>query len=398
MSLRRILHVIPSVAPRDGGPSVAVVGMARALRARGHAVLIATTDADGPARLNVSGDETEWRGVPTRFFRRQATESFKWSAPLARWLQASVRHYDLVHIHAVFSHASLAAGRACRRSGVPYVVRPLGSLDPWSLSQHGWRKRLLLAGGAMRMLRFAARMHYTTSDEQRLAEMAVSGLPPGSVVPIGVDDHFFAPTRTRPERREPLIVVAARLHPKKGIDVLIDAFHKLPAPLAHWRLAIAGDGEAAYTNVLKQRAWAGPAAPRIEFAGWLDVERRASLFDRARLFVLPSFQENFGIAVAEALATGLPAAVSAGVNLSGAIRHDGAGWIIERSDESLAAALAEILLHEPELDRRGMIASRVARQFQWPVVAGHLESMYELILTSPTRRASVVKTTDAVVH
>ena len=111
-TLMHALHVIPSIAPRYGGPSSAVVGMSNALQHAGVAVQIATTDADGPTRLRVPhGTSVEWAGVPTVFFPRQWSESFKYSRPLAGWLMDHVAGFDVVHIHAVFSHACLAAAR-----------------------------------------------------------------------------------------------------------------------------------------------------------------------------------------------------------------------------------------------------------------------------------------------
>src|SRR5438477_2112901 len=147
--LMDVLHVIPAVAPRYGGPSQAVVGMGRALTEHGVRVLVATTDADGPDRLPVQlGVPVDWQGVPAIVFRRQFSEAFKYSRPFAAWLGQHVGEFRVVHIHAVFSHSCLAAARACQRRGVPYVVRPLGSLDPWSLHQKPLRKQLLWRFGA----------------------------------------------------------------------------------------------------------------------------------------------------------------------------------------------------------------------------------------------------------
>ncbi|HKC63758.1 MAG TPA: glycosyltransferase, partial [Pyrinomonadaceae bacterium] len=132
----KVLHVIPSVAPRYGGPSRAVVEMCHALKGCGVDTLISATNADGGGRLNVKiGEPVSYKDVPAIFFPRWWSEAFKYSKPLACWLNAHVADFDLVHIHAVFSHACLAAAKACSKKGVPYVVRPLGTLDPWSLKQ-----------------------------------------------------------------------------------------------------------------------------------------------------------------------------------------------------------------------------------------------------------------------
>src|ERR1700735_3472259 len=122
----KILHVIPAVAPCYGGPSQAVIEMCLALQRADLDVELSTTDADGNGRLAVELDKPSlYHGVRTHFFRRDRSEAFKFSRSLQRWLDESVARYDIVHIHAVFSHATYAAAQACRRHQVPYIVRPL---------------------------------------------------------------------------------------------------------------------------------------------------------------------------------------------------------------------------------------------------------------------------------
>ena len=376
----RILHVIPAVAAQYGGPSAAIIGMCRALRLAGLDAVIATTDADGPARLPVdTGVITTHHELPTIFFRRQATESFKWSTALASWLTAHVREFDLVHVHAVFSHSSLAAGRACRAAQVPYIVRPLGSLDPWSLDQHPRRKQLLMALGARRFLAGARRIHYTTIAEGRLAEERLPWLPQGHVVPLGIDDEFFA-SMEMPRRREaPVLVAMCRLHPKKSLDLLIEAFHQTSQfeSLASWRLLIVGEGDPEYSKALRQAASAGPAAARIEFKGWLSGEARREQLRTATLFALPSQQENFGIAVVEAMASGLPAIVTPAVNLADEIVAAGAGWVCDGNVASLSDTLRRAMADREVLARRGQRARECAGRFRWSSVADGLRMLYE---------------------
>src|SRR2546421_7019062 len=134
----KVLHVIPSVSEHSGGPGQAIIPMCRALRDKGVDVLLATTDAGMPdTRQKAEGTGKE---VPTIFFPVQLGQSLKYSRPFAKWLYESVSDFDVVHIHAVFNHACVAAARACREKGVPYIVRPLGTLDPWSMKQKRDRK------------------------------------------------------------------------------------------------------------------------------------------------------------------------------------------------------------------------------------------------------------------
>jgi glycosyltransferase involved in cell wall biosynthesis len=384
----RVLHVVPALAERYGGPSAATVGMCRALREAGVDVVIATTDADGGSRLDVPIETlTRWQGVPTVFFARARSEAFKWSPALARWLRRHVGEFDVVHAHAVFSHSTVAAGRACRAAGVPYLVRPLGTLDPWSLGRHAYRKRLLLALGLRAVLARAAALHYTTAEEHRLAERALPTLPRGVVVPLGLDAMWFDAPRV--ERRNQLVVMS-RLDPKKGIDVAIRAFQaSAVAREGGWRLVIAGAGEAAYEGHLRRLAGDAAVRDRVTFTGWLQGEHRVELLSRSRLFLLPSHQENFGIAVVEAMACGTPVLVSPGVNLADEILAAGAGWVAGNALAPFSAAVDAALADPAELERRGGRARELAQAYRWPAVSAALETVYADVVSAHGRRADV---------
>ncbi|MEO7190497.1 MAG: glycosyltransferase [Vicinamibacterales bacterium] len=380
MSALRVLHVIPAVAARYGGPSVATAGICRALNGLGISTLVATTDADGPGRLDVRcGEVLTWDGVAAIMFPRTHSESFKRSPALARWLHEHVREFDLVHIHAVFSHACLAAARACRAGRIPYLVRPLGTLDPWSLAHHGFRKRLLLAAGARAALQRARGMHYTSTEEMRLAEGALPGLPTGYVVPLGVSDDLFCEPRAVASLSAPYVLSLSRLESKKGVDVLIRAFHKLAEyhRLGPWSLQIAGDGEPGEVDELRALANSGQAQHRITFAGWVSGPARQRMFREASLFALPSHQENFGFALVEAMASGVPVIASPGVNLAGDILAAGAGWVADR--ETFVDGLGQAMSSQTECRSRGRAARSYADQFRWARVGEQLIEVYNAI-------------------
>jgi glycosyltransferase involved in cell wall biosynthesis len=385
----KILHVIPSVAPRYGGPSVAVVEMCRALDVAGMEVMIATSDADGYGRLPVSiGRKTMYAGVPAIFFQRQWSEAFKYSHGLATWLGRHIRDFDVVHIHAVFSHASMAAAGACRKSGVPYIVRPLGTLDPWSVGQKALRKRLFWHLAVKRMLLAAAAIHYTAAEEQRLAESSL-GLARGVVVPLGVPDDLFAEGDTTaaplatPFGSDPYVLSLSRLHPKKGLDLLIPAFLELirDPQFAAWRLVVAGDGDPTYRATLDQLVHSHGGEDRVHFPGWLQGAAKVDALRGAGLFTLPSYQENFGISVVEAMACGIAVLISQHVNLAPEIEAAGAGWVVPLEPARIGCALAAALASPEERKLRGMAGRALAqREFGWPGVAKQLRRLYESIL------------------
>lgn len=385
----RIMHVIPAVAARYGGPSRAVFGMCGALNRQGIDTIIATTNADGPGRLPVVlGAPRPYNGISTIFFRRQWSEAFKYSKPMARWLAGHVREFDIVHIHAVFSHVCLAAARTCAEHDVPYIVRPLGALDPWSLRQKRFRKRLLLRLAAARALKGAAFIHYTTEEERRLAEIGLV-IAPGVVIPLGVDPELL-------EHRDrgnagagtegpsgvtgpPYVLALGRIHEKKGLELLIDAFLEAAnqRQLSDWRLVIAGDGEPGYVARLRARVAGQGAGRRVVFTGWLDGTSRIETLRQAAVAASPSHQENFGLSVVEALACGVPALVSPHVNLAVEIAEVGAGWVTPLERPALATSLREVMRDEPERLRRGRAGRElVRRRFTWPVVADQLMAVY----------------------
>ncbi|HWS99665.1 MAG TPA: glycosyltransferase [Pyrinomonadaceae bacterium] len=380
----KVLHVIPAVAARYGGPSRAVFEMCGAVAERGMKVLVATTDADGPGRLAVeTGTPFMYEGVETIFFARRLSERFGYSRGLARWLKLNAGGFDVAHIHAVFSHPCVAAARACRLSRVPYVVRPLGSLDPWSMKQKPWRKRLLWHAAAGRMLREAAAVHYTTLEERRLAESTL-GLTGGVVIPLGVEAGDAAAGdfwhRNPALGNGPYVLALTRLHPKKNLESLIAAFLSLSArgDFAGWRLIVAGDGEDDYVARLKRCA---AGSPRIVFTGWLGGEDKALALRGAELLALPSRQENFGLCVAEALARGVPVLVSRQVNLAAEIEEARAGWVTGMEQHELERALAEAMSDANERERRGRAGRDfAARHLAWPRVAAQLVALYQSII------------------
>lgn len=385
---RSVLHVIPSVAARYGGPSAAVLGMCKVLRTRGIDARIATTDADGPGRLAVkTGEFGVFSGIPTIFFRRRVSESYKWSGALARWLKGHVADFDVVHVHAVFSHASVAAGVACAARQVPYLIRPLGTLDPWSVRRRAWRKQVLLSLGASGLMRRAGAMHYTTPEEMELAEQGFAPLPAGVVVPVGIDDDCFGAS-SEAAGDQPYAIVMSRLDPKKRIEWAIGAWHAVMGErcTTPWRLVIAGEGTPAYRAHLESLAASGPASHLIEFSGWLSGEAKASMLRRASLFVMPSSQENFGISMAEGLASGVPALVTPGVNLGREVADAEAGWLVADTEIAVTNGVANVVAHPDECARRGRAARVFAERFRWSTVADDLVSMYRGVISSASAR------------
>ena len=383
----RVLHVIPSVAERSGGPATAIVPMCRALQQNGVDVLLVTTAAGMDDADATNGRVADYKGVPAKFFPSQLGESFKYSRPLATWLSSNIREFGLAHIHAVFNHSSIAAAHVCRKAAVPYVVRPLGTLEPWSMTQKSVRKRVFWQVAGKAMLRRAAAVHYTTDAEKNSTE-SLLGLNQGKVIGLGVEVNSSAKEQLAhhfPDlAQQPYALVMSRLHPKKGLDVLIDAFLALVQheKFAHWHLVIAGDGPSDYVAKLKEMA---AASDRIVFTGWVDGERKDAMLSGASLLVLPSHQENFGMCVMEALARSVPVLVSPHVNLAHEIVLANAGWIATVDKDALTTRLAEALSNEEERAVRGRAGKQLSMKYSWESAAKSLKDLYIEIVNSPQK-------------
>ncbi len=383
----KVLHVIPSLSAVHGGPTRAVALMERALSGLGVRVETVTSDDDGAGRHNgrPCGVPLTENGVTRRYFRKQV-DFYKASLPMARWLARHVRDYDLLHIHALFSFSSMAAARAARRAGVPYIIRPLGTLNRYGVTQRRpWLKRASLALLEGPALRAAAAVHFTSLDEQREAEALRLPLR-GVVIALGVEPGppaDSAPVRARyPALADaPYLLYLSRLDPKKNLEGLFEAFSHLPPQWSAVRLLVAGTGDPGYVGALRERAARLGLEDRVVWAGHVEGELKASALAGALAFVLPSFSENFGIAAAEALMAGLPCVLGAGVAISADVAEAGAGLVVAPEPASIEAALAAVLADPERRDRMADEAKALAlRAYSAQAMGENLSDLYKRIL------------------
>ena len=358
--------------------------MCHALIASGREVLLVTTSSEA----GIDGATVQFKNVPTVFFPAQFGKSFKYSLPLQKWLQSNVSEFDLVHIHAVFNHASIAAARACQTKDIPYIVRPFGTLDPWGMKQKPLRKKLFWHATAKTMLRGAAAIHYTSETERQAVEQSLH-LTRGFVVPLGVHLKNGANPEASLEHvlpgfeDNPYVLVLSRLLPTKGLDALLDAFLSLVQrkEFMNWRLVLAGEGPPEFIRALEQNVTQNAASDFVRFTGWLSGPSKDVVLRNASLLALPSQHENFGLCVMEALSYGVPVLVSPHVGLSTQIVAERAGWVTETDVDSLEDTLATALGSESERLRRGAAGQKLAQRFDWKVVAEQLSEVYERVIS-----------------
>ena len=361
----------------------------QALLAQGIGVETATTDDDGPGRHMANlggGSPTRGSTGAVRHYFPKRLEFYKVSPGFARWIFWHVRDYDVVHIHALFTFTSVVAAWAARRAGVPYVVRPLGTLNQYGVTQRRpWLKRLSLKMVEGPILRHAAVVHFTAEAEQHEAETL--GVPMhDAVVPLGIaplpkqDASLFLSRFPQLTLRR-VVLFLSRLDPKKNVEGLLRAFSLVSESLQHTRLVIAGGGEAEYVAGLKQLADELGLGDHVVWTGFIDGEMKASAYAAAQVFVLPSFSENFGIAAAEALMAGLPCMLGKGVAIANEIAEAGAGIAVEPDPESIAQGLRMVLTDDT---LRASMANRTAglarEKYSVEAMGLGLMGLYESIL------------------
>jgi glycosyltransferase involved in cell wall biosynthesis len=374
---------------------MALPAMASALVAAGVEVDVIATDDDGPGCRMANVVHGVWQTMPGGWRRAlfpKQTEFYKASLPLFGMLSDRVKDYQLVHVHAVFSFASLVGCLQAKLKGVPYVVRPLGILNGWGMAnRRRWVKRASFRLLDKPLLDAAAAMHYTSGQEQD--EVASLGLrSPGFVLPLGFDVEAIqqavvqasptAITDAFPELcgRE-VVLYLSRLDEKKGLELLLESHARLALsrPAAH--LLIVGAGDVAYTASLKALSLRLGLQDRVTWAGHLDGELKASALSQAKVFALVSSSENFGIALLEAMAVGLPCVSCREVALAHDTASQGAVLLTERRPDAVAAAVERVLSDGASAATLGRNAKRVASSdYTLDAMGLKLRAQYEALV------------------
>ncbi|MEH2140496.1 glycosyltransferase [Nostoc sp.] len=387
----KILHIIPSVASVRGGPSQAVLEIVKALRNQGVAAEIVTTNDNGNNLLDVPlGKPIEYKQVPVQFFSRfspkvTSIREFAFSSQLTTWLWQNAKKYDLLHIHAIFSYASTVAMAIARFQGIPYIVRPLGQLCEWSLQQSALRKQIYLNLIERSNLNHSQALHLTSEQEQQeVSRLSLS--PPSFVLPHGLSIPPAIPnarSRLREHLQvpadEPIILFLSRLHPKKGLDYLIPALGKLTN--YRFTFVIAGSGSKEYEAEIESLIISNGMRDRTHFAGFVTGEEKNLFIQGSDIFALTSYAENFGIAVLEALAVGIPVVVTPGVALAAVVQQNKLGYVPQLDVQAIAEAVDCYLSHPQAVKDMGDRARKlVLENYTWNHIAENLMDIYTKLI------------------
>ncbi len=378
-----IIQTIGSIAERTGGPARTIRDLAEALGRTGARVsLIAGHDpAQDDGLLPPDPALASLTLVP--MVRRLGWAMPDFTAAIAATLRPG--ETSIVHDNGIWGPSNIAVGAAVRRHRLPLVISPHGMLEPWAMAYHRGRKRLAWALFQHRLLTRARGLFATAASEAKPIR-ALMPRSPIAVIANGVTLPMVIPDR--PPGLVPSVLFLSRIHPKKNLIGLLDAWAQIVADPAHanWILRIAGPDEGGHAADVVRHAERLGLSSRVSFAGTIAEADKAAAFAAADLFILPSFSENFGIVVTEALSHGIPVIATTGTPWD-QLPIQGCGWwVAPRSDAlagALAAALALSAAERAAMGRRGR--AWVGAAFGWDGIAAQTTAFYGWLLHGGVR-------------
>jgi glycosyltransferase involved in cell wall biosynthesis len=340
-------------------------------------------DDDGENLQNSLGQRIDVKVLPIR-----GPRIFKQACGAADAIDKAVRLADVIHLHTLWHPLNAIARKACQRHGRKYALMPHGMLDPYSLQQKRWQKKIYLPAVERGNLQGASRLIFTTAHEQRAAQQSLPWLAPGEVIPLGADCPPYASreacaaifTNLCPQvSNRRCLLFLGRIHRKKGLERLLNILPEITRKHPETLLVVVGDGERTYVEHIKGLVRLGDLGRQVLFTGMLTDQAKWGAFACAEVFVLPSSQENFAISVAEAMHMAVPVIISNKVNSWPFVQTANAGFVVE--EEQIECGLAhrlDELLSVPDkarcLGKQGQDFAR--KHFTWPRVARDMTSLY----------------------
>ena len=362
------VHFVPELRLELGGVVQAVVDLCQAIAARGHQVTLLTCDAsDVPAHWREgSGDWPTIVELPSsrltqRLISRQGLRQFREIA----------HQFDIAHLHIPWRLTNLQLLGVLRDERIPYIVTVHGMLDDWSMRQRGLKKRTYLRLAGHRLFRYATAVHFTAKGERDQAQKWIPLEDREVIQCYALDLTAYHPLpgpesalKAFPqiEREKKKILFLSRLHPKKGVDLLLGAAAKLRAQLEGFQLLIAGPGEGNYIAELKRKASELGVSDVTSFLGMVKGTEKRSLYQLSDVFVLPTHQENFGLVLAEAMVCGTPVVTTRGTDIWQELQEAGA-LVADHTPEAIATAIAAILGEDDGGVQRGLRGQAYVREW-----------------------------------
>lgn len=387
----KVLTFITSISLKGGGPSRSVPMLVKGLAEVGVDITLITYWSDDMNTHALDGTSAKLKVLRPDFSRSQMDEYI------------ISEKFDVIQLQSMWDLRYHIVAKIARKHRIPYIITPRGMLEPWSLSQKKWKKKLAMALYQMKDIKQSACV-FTTAEMEALHVRDLGVDVPMAVIPNGIETDGY-PCRISKDKVKKQILFLSRIHIKKGIELLIDAFDRIitkNANMDDWTVAIVGNGEEEYIRELKRKVEGLNLRDKVKILAPVFGDAKVNLYQESSIFCLPSYSENFGMVIAEAMSCGVPCITTNGTPwqlLNGEVSTMGAnldilgknrktGWCIDLSVDNLEKALLEAMTMKTEalyeMGQKGNLL--VQENFNYKSVARKVMQLYSWLLDGVSLR------------
>lgn len=381
----KVLTFITSISLKGGGPSRSVPMLVKGLAEVGVDITLMTYWSDDMNTHALDGTSAKLKILRPNFSRSQMEEYI------------ISEKFDVIQLQSMWDLRYHIVAKTARKHRIPYIITPRGMLEPWCLSQKKWKKKLAMALYQMKDIKRSACV-FTTAEMEALHVRDLGVDVPMVVIPNGIETDGY-PCRISKDKVKKQILFLSRIHIKKGIELLIDAFDRIikkNADMDDWTVAIVGNGEEGYIRELKRKVEDLNLRDKVKILAPVFGDAKVKLYQESSIFCLPSYSENFGMVIAEAMSCGVPCITTNGTPwqlLNGEVSTMGAnldilgknrktGWCIDLNVDNLEKVLLEAMTMKTEalyeMGQKGNLL--VQENFNYKSVARKVMQLYSWLL------------------
>lgn len=365
----KILTFITDIDNRSGGPSRSVPMLVKGLAEVGVDITLMTVRSDQMNTHALDGSTAKLHILDT--FNTKEVETY-----------VREEAFDLIQVQSIWDPRYHKLVKIAQKLHIPYIITPRGMLEPWSLSQKKWKKKLAMMLYQRKDLQKAACIFTTAEMEaQHVRDLGVK--VPVSVIPNGIETDEYV-CRTSMEDVKKQILFLSRVHVKKGIELLIEAFKKLrddSLEFRDWSLLIVGNGDPDYIKSLEFKVKSLEIEDSIKVLPPVFGKDKIELYQSSTIFCLPSYSENFGMVIAEAMSCGVPVITTTNCPWE-ILNETNTGWCIDLSVDNLEKTLRQAMMMDSvalyEMGQRG--SKMINENFNYRSVARKTKRLYEWVV------------------